>query len=136
MDKVKKDRISELSHEQIDTIAYAFTVYKNDEAIKRYLLEHAIELADAEALLENISGFSKFGHLSVKACYKLLEPLQQGHVYTKACEIAGYDPQKSNQENISDIPNPVVKRALSQALKLLRRLSGNMDAPLWKFILN
>ncbi|AXL22271.1 type II CRISPR RNA-guided endonuclease Cas9 [Megasphaera stantonii] len=129
LDKVKKDRISELSHEQIDTIAYAFTVYKNDEAIKRYLLEHAIELADAEALLENISGFSKFGHLSVKACYKLLEPLQQGHVYTKACEIAGYDPQKSNQENISDIPNPVVKRALSQALKVIKAIIRQYGCP-------
>ena len=129
LDKVKKDRISELSHEQIDTIAYAFTVYKNDEAIKRYLLEHAIELADAEALLENISGFSKFGHLSVKVCYKLLEPLQQGHVYTKACEIAGYDPQKSNQENISDIPNPVVKRALSQALKVIKAIIRQYGCP-------
>lgn len=129
LDKVKKDRISELSHEQIDTIAYAFTVYKNDEAIKRYLLEHAIELADAEALLENISGFSKFGHLSVKACYKLLEPLQQGHVYTKACEIAGYDPQKSNQENINDIPNPVVKRALSQALKVIKAIIRQYGCP-------
>lgn len=129
LDKVKKDRISELSHEQIDTIAYAFTVYKNDEAIKKYLLEHAIELADAEALLENISGFSKFGHLSVKACYKLLEPLQQGHVYTKACEIAGYDPQKSNQENINDIPNPVVKRALSQALKVIKAIIRQYGCP-------
>ena len=129
LDKVKKDRISELSHEQIDTIAYAFTVYKNDEAIKRYLLEHAIELADAEALLENISGFSKFGHLSVKACYKLLEPLQQGNVYTKACEIAGYDPQKSNQENINDIPNPVVKRALSQALKVIKAIIRQYGCP-------
>ena len=129
LDKVKKDRISELSYEQIDAIAYAFTVYKNDEAIKSYLLEHAIKSADAKALLENISGFSKFGHLSVKACYKLLEPLKQGNVYTKACEIAGYDPQKSSQGNISDIPNPVVKRALSQALKVIKAIIRQYGCP-------
>ena len=129
LDKVKKNRISELKHEKIDTIAYAFTVYKNDDAIKNYLLTHAIEQDDAEALLETIPGFSKFGHLSVKACYKLLKPLQQGHVYTKACEIAGYDPQKSSQENINDIPNPVVKRAVSQAMKVVKAIIRQYGNP-------
>lgn len=129
LNKVKKNRIFELKHEQIDAIAYAFTVYKNDTAIRDYLLSHGIEAADAEALLEHISGFSKFGHLSAKACYKLLKPLQEGYVYTKACEIAGYDPQKSSQEDISDIPNPVVKRALSQTMKVIRAIIRQYGCP-------
>ncbi len=84
LDKVEKNRILKLSHEQLDTIATAFSVYKNEETIEKYLEEGGIEKADREALLERLSGFSKFGHLSLKACYKILPFLEKGEVYSKS----------------------------------------------------
>ena len=122
LDKVEKNRILKLSHEQLDTIATAFSVYKNEETIEKYLEEGGIEKADREALLERLSGFSKFGHLSLKACYKILPFLEKGEVYSRACERAGYDFSKSSLENIDDIPNPVVKRSISQTLKVINAI--------------
>lgn len=129
LDNVKKKRILELDRQQLDSIAYAFTVYKNDEAIAAYLRKQGIEQNDIDALLEHISGFSKFGHVSLKACYKMLPYLQQGYTYDKACESAGYDFRQINQEDIKNIPNPVVKRAISQAVKVVNAVIRQYGDP-------
>lgn len=120
LDTVYKNRITDLSHEQIDVIAYAFSVYKNDASIARYLDAHEIAEKDQKALLNHLKTLSKFGHISIKACYKMLPFLEQGQVYTQACKSAGYDFQDIIREEIKDIPNPVVKRAISQTLKVIR----------------
>lgn len=122
LDKVHKNRITELSSEQIDTIAFAFSVYKNDAAIETYLRSHQIEEADCSALLQNLKTFSKFGHLSAKACYAMLPYLEKGNSYYDACTLAGYDFQASSQGEIEDIPNPVVKRAISQTMKVIKAI--------------
>lgn len=122
LDAVKKNRITELTPTQIDRIAYAFTVFKSDEKIMSYLRDHGIEEDDIQALLRKITGFSKFGHLSLKACYKILPHLKEGNVYSKACELAGYDFKKASQGRLEDIPNPVVKRAISQTMKVIKAI--------------
>ena len=122
LDAVEKNRIQKLSHEQLDTIAYAFTVYKNDDKISSYLLAHSIEQQDVEALLAQLRTFNKFGHLSIKACYRILPYLKEGKTYAAACTSAGYDFRNSSLEEIKDIPNPVVKRAVSQTLKVIRAI--------------
>lgn len=129
LDAVKKHRITELSPDQIDTIAYAFTVFKNDEKITSYLRENGIEEDDIRALLSKVKGFSKFGHLSLKACYKILPYLEEGNIYSKACELAGYDFRSSSQEQLEDIPNPVVKRAISQTLKVIKAIVRRYGNP-------
>lgn len=121
LDGVHKNRITELSHEQIDAIAYAFSVYKNDVSIARYLDAHQIAEEDKNALLSRLKPFSKFGHVSAKACYKLLPFLEQGMVYTDACAAAGYTLQAAVSEP-KNIPNPVVKRAVSQTLKVVKAI--------------
>ncbi len=126
LDAVHKNRITELSHEQIDAIAYAFSVYKNDVSIARYLDAHQIAEEDKNALLSRLKPFSKFGHVSAKACYKLLPFLEQGMVYTDACAAAGYTLQTAVSDPL-DIPNPVVKRAVSQTLKVIKAIQEKYD---------
>lgn len=134
LDKVYKNRIKELMSEQdeqkqLDDIAYAFTVYKSEEKIKNYLLQCQLEGKDIEALLAGVNNFSGFGHLSNKACYKILPHLKKGYEYAKACEMAGYDFKKISLEDINDIPNPVVKRAISQTLKVVRAVVREYGNP-------
>ena len=38
-----------------------------------------------------LPSFSGFGHISVKACRKLIPYLEQGLNYNDACKEAGYD---------------------------------------------
>lgn len=111
LDKVEKNYIRKLSREEIDAIAYAFTVYKNDKKIRTALAEKGIEDNVADVLITHLDGFSKFGHLSEYACYKLLPFLEKGEEYYKACDSAGLT--ESPAKKIKDITNPVVKRAVT-----------------------
>ena len=129
LDKVEKDRILQLSHDDIDNIAYIFSVYKNDDKIREALEGTDLDSKDIDVLIENLGTFSKFGHLSLKACYKILPYLEQGMVYSDACTAAGYDFRKSAQGSIADIPNPVVKRAISQAMKVLKAIKQKYGGP-------
>ena len=129
LDKVEKNRILQLSHDDIDNIAYIFSVYKNDDKIREALEETDLDSKDIDVLIEHLGTFSKFGHLSLKACYKILPYLEQGMVYSDACTAAGYDFRKSAQGSIADIPNPVVKRAISQTMKVLKAIKQKYGCP-------
>lgn len=137
LDHVEKGRIGALSTETRNTIAYAFTMYKTDDKIRAYLEANAAELTEADigALLA-MRGFSKFGHLSVKACEKLIPHLEKGMQYHEACTAAGYqfrahDDQErrmllpairpDSPESVQ-ITSPVVRRAISQTIKVLNAL--------------
>ena len=137
LDKWKKDGIQELDVHQLDTIGYAFTVYKNDDRIHRYLCGHGISDAIAEVLVQNLKSFQKFGHISLKACQKLIPFLEQGMVYSDACKAAGYaapdaEPKKflsGGMEEIREIPNPVVRRSLSQTVKIINAVIREYGSP-------
>ena len=88
-----------------------------------------MEEKDVEALLAGVNNFSGFGHLSNKACYKILPHLKKGYEYAKACEMAGYDFKNISLEDIKDIPNPVVKRAIIQTLKVVRAVVREYGNP-------
>ena len=139
LDKVHKNRITELTEDNINDIAYAFTVNKTDDKIRCRLEQAGISTKDIEALLNNLKTFSKFGHLSIKACKKINKFLEQGMTYDKACEAAGYDFRSHGGEKtlllsgdwdeIREIPNPVVKRALSQAIKVINAVVRKYGSP-------
>ena len=133
LDKLKKNYISSLSVDELDAIGYAFTVYKNDTDLLDYMEEKGIERAVADILIENISSFSKFGHISVKACNMLIPYLEKGMTYDKACENAGIDFKGHGVEEkkmllpavapeLEEITNPVVKRAVSQTIKVVNAI--------------
>lgn len=126
------DDIYTLSADEIDAIGYIFTVHKNDEKITEALNTAGISPNLFEKLLE-LPSFAKFGHISVTACKALIPYLEKGMIYSEACEAAGFEfrghakSQKemylsANAEELKDIVNPVVKRAVSQTVKVINAI--------------
>ena len=139
LDKKEKGYINKVPYELLDAIGYAFTAYKTKSKIKSYLEQRGLDMEVLELLLEKLKTFTKFGHISIKACQKLLPYLEQGLTYDKACTAAGYDFQgkakaKSKflpgySEEIRNIPNPVVKRAISQTIKVINAIVRRYGSP-------
>ena len=63
------------------------------------------------------ASFKGTGNISAKAARKLIPELLRGKTYDIACDEVGYDHTKSLETSIENIKNPVVQRALTQALK-------------------
>lgn len=136
---ISKDYIETLSHAQLDNIAYAFSVFRTDDSLRQYLEAKEIPAEAIDALVAKLKNFSKFGHLSLKASYKLIPFLEQGYTYDKACEAAGYDFKghkgeksmllSSDCDEIKEIPNPVVKRAVTQTIKVINAIVRKYGSP-------
>src|SRR5699024_5189299 len=86
------------------TLAYAVTVYKDDNDTRDYLLDDYVNengkrinnianRAYSDDLIEEVLNlsFSTFGHLSLKALNKINPYLEEGYLYHEACEKAGYN---------------------------------------------
>ncbi len=139
LDKGEKGRIQSLPPDALDAVGYAFTVFKNDAKIEAALSAAGIDGEDAAALMAAGLTFRGFGHISVKACRKLIPHLEKGMTYDKACKEAGYDLQKSggektkllsgNLDEIREIPNPVVRRAIAQTVKVVNAVIRRYGSP-------
>ncbi|NNU88860.1 type II CRISPR RNA-guided endonuclease Cas9 [Geobacillus sp. MR] len=131
-----------------DTFGYALTMFKDDTDIRSYLrneyeqngkrMENLADKVYDEELIEELLNlsFSKFGHLSLKALRNILPYMEQGEVYSTACERAGYTftgPKKKQKTvllpNIPPIANPVVMRALTQARKVVNAIIKKYGSP-------
>nr|WP_246316799.1 type II CRISPR RNA-guided endonuclease Cas9 [Anoxybacillus ayderensis] len=144
-----KEASTMFSSDDFDTFGYALTIFKNDEDIYSYL-QNVYVRADGkvihnltnkiyeEPLIEQLLqlSFSKFGHLSLKAMRNILPHMENGELYSKACELAGYNfngPRKKEKTvllpNIPDITNPVVMRALTQARKVVNAIIKKYGSP-------
>ncbi len=136
LDKYEKNYIKKLTPDELDIIGTIFTVYKSDDNIIENLKKAGIDKALYDYLLE-LKGFSKHGHISIKACKILLPYLQEGMTYDKACAAAGIDfkahsknekkdflPSKSDE--LDDITNPVVRRAVSKTIKVINSIIHEM----------
>ncbi|MBR2223374.1 MAG: type II CRISPR RNA-guided endonuclease Cas9, partial [Christensenellaceae bacterium] len=89
-----------------------------------------------EEIFENIlsiGNFTKFGHLSVIACNKIIPHLEEGMIYNEACAEAGYDFKahgnedksvylKLTDEDLEPITSPVAKRSISQTVKVVNAI--------------
>ena len=139
-DKLGKDRIKNISTNERNEIAYAFTVFKNDEKIEEQLQNKGIIKEYRELLIENLSAFDKVGHLSVKACDNLIPFLEEGLIYNEACEKAGYDFRghanveknmylKPLRHDQNEITNPVVLRSISQSIKVVNAVIRKYGSP-------
>lgn len=135
-DKLKKGYINGISRDTLDEIGYALTVFKTDEKIVSYLQEHAeLTASELETVLA-MPSFTKFGHISVKACKLIIPGLETGLTYYDACDAAGLDfkggrgDKKSlylptnpkEAPELDDISNPVVRRAVSQTIKVINAI--------------
>ena len=130
LDKVEKGFISHYSTEVLDEIGRIITYYKDDvnrirEFKKVGFVDNVIDV------LLSLDG-NKFCHLSLKALRNIIPYLEKGFTYDKACEAAGYDFKGSFIEatmflpasapELDDITNPVVRRSVSQTIKVLNAI--------------
>ena len=113
----------------INQIAYILTTQKADEGIRAEL--NTLPLSDKakEAIVKiKPTNFKAFGHLSIKALQKITPHILEGMTYDKACEAAGYDFKKQSA-SLEQITNPVVKRAITQTLKVVCAIERKYGKP-------
>ncbi len=135
-----------------DKIGEVLTCNKDDYSIREGLIEvnkdqsaqSKAELSDEaiNAIVNSKLSFAGFGHLSLVALRKITPYLLKGNgmTYDKAVEEAGYQfnaklsghknllPPLSEEES-HQITNPVVKRAVSQTIKVVNAIIHKYGAP-------
>ncbi|MDD6847633.1 MAG: type II CRISPR RNA-guided endonuclease Cas9, partial [Oscillospiraceae bacterium] len=132
------------STEKKNALAYALSVYKNDNKISNYLADKGFDNVEIRIAL-TLPSFSKTGNLSVKAIEKIIPFLKQGQLYNDACKSAGYNfkadeqckgkflpanPEKAVE--LQDLKNPVVRRAVSQSIKVINAIIREFsDSPVF-----
>ena len=122
-----------LNHNQLDVIGEALSKNLSDEQIASELQKVDIPAEGIAALLL-LPNYAKNGHLSVVACKKLIPHLQLGLTYDKACLAAGYQKsEKTAQMYLPSVPvddnsitSPVVRRAISQTIKVVNAIIREM----------
>ena len=135
-EKVNKGRFSQFTRDQLNAIATALSLYRTTNKIHSYLSEYSFTESDFEAI-DQISSFSGFGHISVKACNCLIPYLEQGLTYNAACEKAGFDFRAHDgrqreqylhltEDDYADVTSPVVKRSVSQSVKVINAIIRRM----------
>ena len=113
----------------INQIAYILTTQKADEGIRAELDSLPLSDKAKEAIVKiKPTNFKAFGHLSIKALQKITPHILEGMTYDKACETAGYDFKKQSA-SLEQITNPVVKRAITQTLKVVRAIERKYGKP-------
>lgn len=128
----------------IDAIAEILTLYKTDGDIIDHLRETSFQgrtkffPESVENALLGLS-FKKFGHLSLVALKKIIPYLEEGITYDKAVEKA--DPVYGKnlktrtkkllplQKDDHQITNPVVRRSISQTIKVVNAIIDKFGAP-------
>ena len=134
LNTVQKDAISTVSWEQRDEIARILLCYKSDDKRKAQLEKLDIPREFIPALLTLST--SKTAHLSVKALRKLIPYLEKGMTYAEACkEVYGEQKISITKKNklslfdIEPINNPVVRRAVSQTIRVINAVVREYGAP-------
>ena len=129
--KLSKNHFDTLTRAQKNELGRVLSTYKTAAKIRAALLPAG--LSDAELDIAETLSFSKFGHISVKACDKLIPFLEKGMKYDEACAAAGYDFKAHSgrertqllhptPDDLADITSPVVRRAVAQTVKVLNAI--------------
>lgn len=128
----------------VDEIARLIATYKEDAKRREGFEQFDLDDETVDKLLE--LNDSKFQHLSFVAMQKLMPYLEEGYTYNEACERVGYDFkdeyhgekfhtlrgnefQNIYQEELADITSPVVKRAISQTIKVVNAIIDKYGSP-------
>jgi CRISPR-associated endonuclease Csn1 len=130
----------------LDQIARAVSIYKSDAELQRELLELGVSSNEAAALLG--LQFTEFLQLSNKAIGRLLPHLEAGLRFDEAKVACGYQDQATGTPQVLlpdwphtftvrngkrskryEMANPVVRRSLGQARKVLNALIQTYGSP-------
>lgn len=142
--KCLADRLIEATEEQkadlFDKIGEILTAYKNDDSRSSRLKDLGLSEAEIDELLELAP--VKYQRVSIKAMRKMQPYLEMGMIYDKACTEAGYDFRALNDGEkkhllkgeeinaiVNDITNPVVKRSVSQTIKVINAIIQKYGSP-------
>ena len=129
---ISKNYFDNIPVEKRNALAEALIRYKTSERLRPVLREAGFTEEEIDAA-ETLS-FSGTGHLSAKACDKIIPYLEQGMRYNDACEAAGYafrghdgtdkamylPPIGEDEKN--EITSPVVLRSVSQTIKVVNAI--------------
>ena len=130
--RISKDHFDLITPEQRNAIAETLSRYKTSARIRPAL--RAVGLSELDIDVAETLNFSKFGHLSVKACDKIIPYLERGMKYSEACEAAGYQFKAHSKQSKAQflpaldedakntITSPVVLRAVSQTIKVINAI--------------
>lgn len=133
LNRVEKNYISRLENDELDAIGYALTVYKNDTKRLEYLKSNTKNISE-DAMNELLKlSFTKVGSLSLSAMKKIIPKLEDGITYDKAVDLIYEDfrgkvnTEKKTKLRLKDleeeISNPVVRRGISQSIKVLNAIT-------------
>ena len=119
----------------LDQIAATITFNESVDEIRKRLESLDLEPETVKILMDGVNdgkfaSFKGTGNLSAKAARKLIPELLRGRTYDKACDDVGYDHAKSLETSVENIKNPVVQRALTQAMKQIEVLVRCYGRPL------
>lgn len=121
-----------------DDLVTLLAKHRDEDARRTLLADKGLNAAQMDALLG--LDFAGTGHISLEAC-RMLEPwLLQGLTYDQACTRAGLDfrahsgTEKSaklpaSAKELEDITSPVVRRAVSQTIKVVNAIIREMGQP-------
>ncbi len=139
LDKIEKGLIEKFSIDELNEIGYALSVYKSDDKRVEYLKTHIDNISDDAINILLPLSFSKTGNLSIKAMNKIIPFLEQGLTYDKAVDKVYEDfrgkvnTKRKNKLSLNnldeEIPNPVVKRAVSQTIKVINAIVDKYGNP-------
>jgi CRISPR-associated protein Cas9/Csn1, subtype II/NMEMI len=126
--------------ELFDNIGFVLTANKEDDSVREELEKLGLKPSVIDGISNIKQSFAGFGHLSLEALRKITPFILQGETYDKAVVDAGYiftaklsgDSNRlsalSKEEN-NQITNPVVKRAISQSIKVVNAIILKYGAP-------
>lgn len=121
-----------------DELVTLLALHRDEDTRRTLLADKGLTPAQVESLLG--LDFASTGHISLEAC-QMLEPwLLQGLTYDQACAHAGLDFRAHNctekaaklpasAPELEDITSPVVRRAVSQTIKVVNAIIREMGQP-------
>lgn len=129
----------------IDEIAEICTKYTSEALFRKAIEDSALlkgVLSEEEIIKLLDIDMKGYGHLSLKALREILPYLSNGDVYSEACKRAGHDHSQFDTQRekflgknaevraqIDDVTSPVVKRALSQTIKVVDAIIRQYGSP-------
>lgn len=117
--------------EILDRIAEVVTFNESLDQIKSRISRLSIKDETINCLMNGVetgefADFKGTGNISAKAARKLIPEMLRGKYYSEACDALGYAMQNSG---LDDIRNPVVKRAVMQAIKQIELMVRKFGRP-------
>jgi len=118
----------------LDKIAEIITFRDDTGSIRQGLTDAGASPDAVIAIMAAIEAgrcreFKGAGHISAKAARAIIPGLYRGMVYSEACTEAGYNHADRAVVDVSDVRNPVARKALGEMIKQVRAVVAKYGLP-------